>query len=90
MLAQKQRAEAVDCTVLQLQDTHAADQKKVTQEIEEVRANMKKTQHRAEEVQGTFDTHNGEYLRMKVYPTCLPGCLHADYNLHLLFEQLLT
>ena len=58
--------------MLQLQDTHAADQKKVTQEIEEVRANMKKTQHRADEVQGTFDTHNGEYLRMKVYPPCLP------------------
>ncbi len=56
-------------TMLQLQDTHAAEQKKVTQEIEEVRALMKKTQLRADEVQGTFDTHNGEYLRMKVHIT---------------------
>ena len=53
-------------TMLQLHDTHAAEQKKVTQEIEEVRALMKKTQLRADEVQGTFDTHNAEYLRMKV------------------------
>ncbi len=52
--------------MLQLQDTHAAEQKRVTQEIEEVRAHMKKTQLRADEVQGTFETHNGEYLRMKV------------------------
>ena len=57
--------------MLQMQDAHAAEQKKVTHEIEEVRAHMKKTQLRAEEVQGTFDTHNGEYLRMKVHPTCL-------------------
>ena len=56
-------------TMLQLHDTHAAEQKKVTQEIEEVRALMKKTQLRADEVQGTFDTHNGEYLRMKVHIT---------------------
>ncbi len=53
--------------MLQLQDTHAAEQKKVTQEIEEVRALMKKTQLRADEVQGTFDNHNGDYLRMKVH-----------------------
>ena len=54
-------------TLLQLQDTHAAEQKKVTQEIQEVQALMKKTQLRADEVQGTFDTHNGEYLRIKVH-----------------------
>ena len=56
-------------TILQLHDTHAAEQKKVTQEIQEVQALMKKTQLRADEVQGTFDTHNGEYLRMKVHIT---------------------
>ena len=55
--------------MLQLHDTHAAEQKKVTQEIEEVRALMKKTQLRADEVQGTFDTHSGDYLRMKVHIT---------------------
>ena len=55
--------------MLQLHGTHAAEQKKVTQEIEEVRALMKKTQLRADEVHGTFDTHNGEYLRMKVHIT---------------------
>ena len=51
---------------MQLQDTHAAEQKKLSAELEEARAHMKKTQLRAEEVQGTFETHNGEYLRMKV------------------------
>lgn len=51
---------------MQLQDNHAAEQKKVTQEVEEVRAHMKKTQQGADEMQGTFDTHNREYLRMKV------------------------
>ncbi|KAL3149782.1 hypothetical protein ABBQ38_013608 [Trebouxia sp. C0009 RCD-2024] len=51
----------------QLQDTHAAEQKKLSTEMEEVRAQMKKTQLRAEEVQGTFETHNGEYLRMKAH-----------------------
>ena len=35
-------------------------------ELEEVRAHMKKTQLKADEVQGTFETHNGDYLRMKV------------------------
>ena len=53
-------------SLLQLQEAHAAEQKKVSGEMEEVRAHMKKTQLRAEEVQGTFETHNGEYLRMKV------------------------
>ena len=51
---------------MQLQDAHAVEAKKIGQELEEVRANMKKTQLRADEVQGTFETHNGEYLRMKV------------------------
>lgn len=51
---------------MQLQDNHAAEQKKVTQEVEEVRAHMKKTQQGADEMQGTFETHNREYLRMKV------------------------
>lgn len=65
----------LDCLCdLQLQETHAAEQKKLSTEMEEVRAQMKKTQLRAEEVQGTFETHNGEYLRMKVWllhHTCL-------------------
>lgn len=52
--------------MLQLQDAHATEQKKLSGEMEEVRAQMKKTQLRAEEVQGTYETHNGEYLRMKV------------------------
>ena len=52
--------------LLQLQEAHAAEQKKLSSEMEEVRAQMKKTQLRAEEVHGTFETHNGEYLRMKV------------------------
>ena len=52
--------------MLQLQDAHASEQKKLSGEMEEVRAQMKKTQLRAEEVQSTYETHNGEYLRMKV------------------------
>ena len=52
--------------MLQLQEAHATEQKKLSGEMEEVRAQMKKTQLRSEEVQGTFETHNGEYLRMKV------------------------
>ena len=56
----------LDTWLLQLQEAHAAEQKKLSGEMEEVRAQMKKTQLRAEEVQGTFETHNGEYLRMKV------------------------
>ena len=56
----------VHLSLLQLQEAHAAEQKKLSGEMEEVRAQMKKTQLRAEEVHGTFETHNGEYLRMKV------------------------
>ena len=52
--------------MVQLQDAHAVESKKIGQELEEVRAHMKKTQLRADEVQGTFETHTGEYLRMKV------------------------
>ena len=51
---------------MQLQETHAAEQKRMSTELEEARSHMKKTQLKAEEVQGTFETHNGEYLRMKV------------------------
>ena len=54
------------CFVVQLQEAHAAEHKKLTQELEEVRGQMKKTQLRADEVEGVFQTHNGEYLRMKV------------------------
>lgn len=59
-----------DCFV-QLQDAHAAEVKKISQELEEVRAHMKKTQLRADEVQGTFESHNGDYLRMKVLANLL-------------------
>ena len=60
---------------MQLQETHANEQKKMSAELEEARAFVKKTQLRAEEVQGTFETHNGEYLRMKVSEIQAHKCL---------------
>ena len=41
--------------------------KKMGEEVQASKQLMKKAQLHAEEVQGTFDTHNGEYIRMKVY-----------------------
>ena len=70
---------------VQLQETHANEQKKMSTELEEARAFVKKTQLRAEEVQSTFETHNGEYLRMKVrnsqlYNPLLHRCVASLYG----------
>ena len=57
---------------MQLQETSADEVKKMSEEVQATKALMKKAQLHAEEVQGTFDTHNGEYIRMKVSHPRIP------------------
>lgn len=51
---------------LQVQEGNTDELKKMAEEVQATKHMMKKAQLHAEEVQGTFDTHNGEYVRMKV------------------------
>ena len=53
-------------TLIQVQEGSADEMKKMAEEMQATKHLMKKAQLHAEEVQGTFDTHNGEYVRMKV------------------------
>lgn len=62
---------------MQLQESSADEVKKMSEEVQAAKALMKKAQLHAEEVQGTFDTHNGEYIRMKVSHSSLVH-LHAS------------